>query len=71
MVDGHDKSTWNKSTILDIKEHTVAPDRVIKMAYTAFRIYVEKSIKSDDVGPYEGWSNKFDEWVCIYSPRIQ
>jgi hypothetical protein len=40
------------------------------MAYVAFRIYVEKSIKSDEVGPYEGWSNRFDEWVAVYSPRI-
>lgn len=44
--------------------------RTIKMAFVAFRVYVEKSNRSDELGFYDGWSNKFDEWVCIYSPRI-
>jgi len=40
------------------------------MVYVAFRIYVEKSIKNDEVGPYEGWSSRFDEWVSVCSPRV-
>lgn len=41
------------------------------MAYIAFRIYVENSNKSDERGNYDGWSNRFDEWIALYSPRIQ
>ena len=60
------KNSWNKSTILEIKDQTVSPDRIIKQALVAFRIYVEKGVKSDDVGPFEGWSSRFDEWVsCV------
>ena len=54
-----------------MKEQTIGPERTIKMAFLAFRIYVEKSTKSDELGPYDGWSSKFDEWVSLYSPRIQ
>ena len=71
VIDAHDKTVWNKSTILDIKEQEVAPDRVVKMAFIAYRIYVENGAKSDERGAYDGWSNRFDEWVSIYSPRIQ
>jgi hypothetical protein len=71
LIDSHDKNSWSKSTILEIRDLTVSPDRVIKQALVAFRIYVEKSIKSDDIGPFEGWSNRFDEWVSLFSPRIQ
>jgi hypothetical protein len=70
MVDAHDKTVWNKSTILDTKEEMVAPGRVIKMAFIGYRIYVENGTKSDERGSFDGWSNRFDEWVSIYSPRI-
>ena len=26
---------------------------------------------SDEKGTYKGWSNRSDEWLPIYSPRIQ
>lgn len=71
IVDAHDKTVWNKSTVLDIKDQTVAPGRVAKMAHIGFRIYVENGSKSDERGNFEGWSNRFDEWIGIYSPRIQ
>lgn len=69
-MDAHDKTTWNKSTILEIKEEQVSPDRTIKLAYIAYRIYVENSSKSDEMGNYEGWSNRFDEWITLFSPRL-
>lgn len=71
LVDANDKSVWNKSTILDIKDQVIGPNRVIKMAYIGYRVYVENGIKSDEKGTFEGWSTKFDEWIAIYSPRIQ
>lgn len=70
MVDANDKSVWNKSTILDIKDQQVGPDRIVKMAYIGYRVYVENGSKSDERGTFDGWSSKFDEWVAIYSPRI-
>lgn len=70
MIDANDKSMWNNSTILDIKENHIGPDRVVKMAYIGYRIYVENGNKSDEKGNYDGWSTKFDEWIALYSPRI-
>lgn len=32
---------------------------------------MENAHKSDERGSYEGWSNRFDEWVPLYSPRLQ
>jgi ubiquitin carboxyl-terminal hydrolase 34 len=69
-VDANDKSVWNKSTILDIKENQLGPDRTIKMAYIGYRVYTETGNKSDEKGTFEGWSAKFDEWIPIYNPRI-
>jgi hypothetical protein len=72
VIDAHDKSVWNKSTILEIKEEVVLPDRTVKKAFVAFRIYFEKGPKIDEKGRhYDGWSNRFDEWIPLYSPRIQ
>jgi hypothetical protein len=70
VVDSHDKTVWNKSTILQIKEELVSADRTVPMAYVAFRIYHDNGMKSDTVGKYDGWSERFDEWVSVYSPRI-
>lgn len=41
------------------------------MAFVAYRVYVENGNKSDERGAYDGWSNRFDEWISVYSPRIQ
>lgn len=41
------------------------------MAQIGYRVYVENGNKSDEKGTFEGWSSKFDEWIAIYSPRIQ
>ena len=70
VVDAHDKTVWNKSTILEIKEQNVAPNRIVKMAYIGYRVYVENGTKNDEKGTFDGWSNRFDEWVSVYSPRI-
>ena len=41
LVDANDKSVWNKSTILEMKDHQVTPTRTIKMVYIGYRVYVE------------------------------
>ena len=37
------------------------------------RVYrdVPGSIRRDERGTYEGWGDRYDEWVPIFSPRIQ
>jgi hypothetical protein len=40
------------------------------MAFIAYRVYQENGSKSDERGKYEGWSNRFDEWISIYSPKV-
>lgn len=68
----HDKSTWNKSTILIRKEVKQGPDRAPLMAHCALRVYrdIPNSLRKDERGTYDGWSEKFDEWVPVFSPRI-
>lgn len=70
-VDAHDKSTWLKATIFEIKKQTLH-DRVILLANVGFRVYRKNisNIRKDERGTYEGWSAKFDEFIPIYSPRI-
>lgn len=68
----HDKSTWNKSTILSFNNVKQGPDRAPLMVHCALRVYrdIPNSLRKDERGTYEGWSSKFDEWVPVYSPRI-
>lgn len=70
LVDAHDKSVWNKSTIIGIKEEEIAPGRRVKFVHIAYRVYQEGGQKSDEKGTFDGWSSKFDEWIATYSPRI-
>lgn len=51
----------------------MGPNRVIPIAYCALRVYrdIPNSMRKDERGTYEGWSNKFDEWVPVFCPRIQ
>jgi len=36
------------------------------------RVYRENtnSLIKDAIGTYEGWSEKYDEWLPIFSPKI-
>lgn len=71
-IDSHDKSSWLKATIFETKTQTISPNRVITLAYVAYRVYRQKvnQVRKDERGTYEGWSVKFDEWIPIFSPRI-
>lgn len=70
--DVHDKTSWCKSTIFHVKKQTISPGRVIDLAYCAARVYRDhKDTKQRDArGSYEGYSEKFDEWVQVFCPRI-
>ena len=61
---------WYKSTILDIKEEYITPNRIDKMFLIGFRIYSKNGTKSDENGEFEGLGSEFDEWISINSPRI-
>jgi len=41
------------------------------MAKIGYRVYCTNGTKNDKVGAFEGWSDRFDEWIGIYSPRVQ
>jgi hypothetical protein len=41
------------------------------LAYIGYRVYTDNGTKSDEKGNFEGWSSKFDEWIALYSPRLQ
>jgi hypothetical protein len=71
--DVNDKTQWNKSTIFEVKKKTITQTRVIDLAHCCLRIYRphNNQQRSDERGTFEGWSQKFDEWMPIYSPRIQ
>ncbi|CDW85879.1 ubiquitin carboxyl-terminal hydrolase family protein [Stylonychia lemnae] len=41
------------------------------MAFIGYRVYCEQGKKQDELGSFEGWSQKFDEWIPLYSQRIR
>lgn len=75
-VDLHDKSTWSKGTLFEIKKQVIAEDREIDVCHSAFRVYrgedwtFTNKVKSDERGMFDGWSEKFDEWIPLFCPRI-
>jgi len=70
--DMHDKATWNKGTIFRVEKKTISATKSYDIAYCAFRVYREAStsLRKDERGTFEGWSEKFDEWIPLFSPRI-
>jgi ubiquitin carboxyl-terminal hydrolase 34 len=48
----------------------VEDGRVTPTALVGLRIYMSTGQRSDDRGNYDGWSDRFDEKIPIYSPRI-
>jgi hypothetical protein len=45
-------------------------DRVFPMATIGLRVYTSTGQRHDERGNYEGWSDRFDEKVPLYSARI-
>ena len=74
-VDCHDREAWWGSSILKTMYET-KNGRKSLMALVGFRVYTDKvpagkPQKKDSKGTYHGWSEKFDEWIPAFSPRIQ
>lgn len=74
-VDAHDGNDWFKATILQTKMEQQLDGREIELAYVALRVYRAnphgKKMKEDERGTYEGYSNKYDEWMPLFSPNIR
>ena len=72
LIDCHDDYRWEEATIIETKTEKREGCSVL-LAYVAFRVYRNMGIrrlKTDDVGVFDGWSQRYDEWIPIYSPRI-
>ena len=72
ICDCHDKFKWEEATVFNMQEDTMG-GRPILLANVGFRVYrtVGKKIRQDERGTFDGWSNKYDELIPVFSPRIQ
>jgi hypothetical protein len=48
----------------------VGEGREIKEYHVGFRVYSDTGAKDDKHGKFDGFSDKFDQWIPAYSPRI-
>lgn len=64
-----DTFKWMKSTIIALYEKE-EKGKIIPMAKVGLRIYHESGQRSDERGRFDGWSDKFDEEMPVYSPKI-
>lgn len=64
-------SVWYQSTVLGIEFEEIN-GKMVRRALVGFRRYESDGPKTDDDGRhYNGWSDKYDEWINPYSLRIQ
>ena len=70
QVDAQDDACkWVKATIVSIEEQE-EQGRTVLTALVGMRIYCESGQRHDERGKYDGWSDRFDERIPVYSPRI-
>ena len=67
----HDNIRWEQGTIFDVREERTRTGRKVLQANCGFRIYCENGKKSDEQGRFDGWSNRYDEYIPIFNPRLQ
>ena len=72
VIDCHDKYKWEEATIFDVIGETSGGRNTLS-GNIGFRVYREvgKKIRTDERGTYDGWSSKYDEYIPLFSPRIQ
>lgn len=62
---------WYQATILNRREIKVG-NELIKEVQVGFRFYNENGLRIDQNGrKFTGWSSNYDEWINLYSIRIQ
>ena len=70
QVDAQDDTyKWLKATIVNIYEVTEG-ERVFPMAKVGLRIYTPNGQRRDDRGPFDGFGERFDERIPLFSPKI-
>ena len=69
-VDAQDDThKWLAATIMQIYEATEG-DRVFPMAVIGLRVYTPTGARNDEKGAYDGFGDRFDERIPLYSPKI-
>lgn len=64
-----DCGKWLKATIVSIEE-VDDKGRQLPMATVGMRIYAAAGARQDARGCYDGWGDRFDEKIPIFSPRL-
>ena len=72
LIDGYDSTKkWYQSEVQNTEYFKDEGGREVLRLRVGFRIYHPEGNKTDDDGKkYSGWSEKFDETIPAYSPRI-
>jgi hypothetical protein len=64
-----DSFKWLKATVVKIEE-VDDQGRQFPMTTIGMRIYVATGARRDERGSYDGWGERFDEKIPLYSPRL-
>ena len=71
MVDAFDKyNTWNTGTVIWI-DGRIRSDDMMPMIKIGFREYGPGGEKSDSMGTYSGYSDQLDEYIGLYTLKLQ
>ena len=70
ILDVHDLYNWEEATIFETRINN-SDARPFVEAFVAFRIYSNEGRKEDARGKFNGWTARYDEWIPLYSPRLQ
>lgn len=65
-----DTFKWLKATIISIKEEVGDDGRTFLLARVGMRVYLPTGSRRDERGDFDGWGERFDEWIPVYSPRL-
>jgi hypothetical protein len=74
LVDAYDSSKFWYASTIQAREMRVEEDRTFPYVKVGFRLLHpqgNKELETDEKQNFFGWSEKFDEWMSPYSPRIQ
>ena len=64
-----DTFKWLKATVIAMGDQ-VDEGRTIPTVLVGLRIYLPTGQRRDDRGNFDGWSDRFDERIPLYSPRM-
>ena len=64
-----DTFKWLKATVIAMGDQ-VEEARTVPTVLVGLRIYLPTGQRRDDRGNFDGWSDRFDEKIPLYSPRM-